>query len=128
MPAASVRKPDGAGSSRTRWAVSARSVEDSGGVTIVPALSGLGAPHWNPDARGVIWGLTRGTTRAHIARAALEAIALQNVDLLGAMEKDRVGAYEGLKTELARLGLRRGDRVIASGKGHEQKMCLGETE
>ena len=60
----------------------ARSVPDSGGVTIVPALTGLGAPHWRPDARGLITGLTRGTTRAHLARAALEAIALQNVDLL----------------------------------------------
>ena len=59
----------------------ARSVPDSGGVTIVPALAGLGAPHWRPEARGLITGLTRGTTKAHIARAALEAIALQNVDL-----------------------------------------------
>jgi glycerol kinase len=66
----------------------ARSVESSDGVVAVPALSGLGAPHWQPDARGVIWGLTRGTTRAHIARAALEGIALQNVDILRAMEND----------------------------------------
>lgn len=54
----------------------------------VPALSGLGAPHWRPEARGLLWGLTRGTTRAHIARAALEGIALQNCDLLAAMEAD----------------------------------------
>src|SRR4029079_4660585 len=66
----------------------ARSVPDSGGVTIVPALTGLGAPHWRSDARGLITGLTRGTTKAHIARAALEAIALQNVDLLAAMQAD----------------------------------------
>ncbi len=66
----------------------ARSVEDSGGVTIVPALAGLGAPHWRPDARGIITGITRGTTRAHIARAALEAIALQNVELVDAMRAD----------------------------------------
>ena len=66
----------------------ARSVPDSGGVTIVPALTGLGAPHWRADARGLITGLTRGTTKAHIARAALEAIALQNVDLLAAMQAD----------------------------------------
>lgn len=66
----------------------ARSVPDSGGVVVVPALAGLGAPHWNPNARGVIWGLTRGTGRAHIARAALEGIALQNRDILEAMEKD----------------------------------------
>jgi glycerol kinase len=66
----------------------ARSVPDSGGVTIVPALTGLGAPHWRADARGLVTGLTRGTTKAHIARAALEAIALQNVDLLTAMQAD----------------------------------------
>jgi glycerol kinase len=66
----------------------ARSVPDSGGVTIVPALTGLGAPHWRSEARGLITGLTRGTTKAHIARAALEAIALQNVDLLAAMQAD----------------------------------------
>ena len=50
----------------------ALTVEDTGGVVFVPALAGLGAPHWNPEARGVIWGLTRGTERGHIARAALE--------------------------------------------------------
>jgi glycerol kinase len=66
----------------------ARAVPDSGGVIIVPALVGLGAPHWRPDARGLITGITRGTTRAHIARAALEAIALQNVDLIEAMQTD----------------------------------------
>ena len=66
----------------------ARTVPDAGGVTMVPALAGLGAPHWRPDARGLIAGLTRGTTRAHLARAALEAIALQNVDLMSAMQAD----------------------------------------
>lgn len=66
----------------------ARSVESSDGVVAVPSLAGLGAPHWNPGARGVLWGLTRGTTRAHIARAVLEGIALQNVDILSAMEQD----------------------------------------
>ena len=66
----------------------ARSVADSAGVVIVPGLAGLGAPHWRPDARGIITGITRGTTRAHIARAALEAIALQNVDLVAAMRAD----------------------------------------
>ena len=54
----------------------------------VPALTGLGAPFWKPEARGCISGLTRGTTRAHIARATLEAMALQNVDILKAMEND----------------------------------------
>jgi glycerol kinase len=66
----------------------AASVPDSGGVVVVPAFAGLGAPHWRPEARGLICGLTRGTTRAHIARATLEGIALQNVDILRAMERD----------------------------------------
>jgi glycerol kinase len=66
----------------------ARSVPDTGGVVLVPALTGLGAPHWRPDARGVLSGITRGTTKAHIARAALEGIALQIYDLLDAMRSD----------------------------------------
>lgn len=66
----------------------ARSVPSSDGVVFVPALVGLGAPHWKPDARGLIAGLTRGTTRAHLARATLEGIALSCADLLDAMEKD----------------------------------------
>lgn len=66
----------------------ASEVADSGGVEFVPALAGLGAPWWDPNARGLICGLTRGSTRAHIARATLEAMALQNVDILRAMEKD----------------------------------------
>jgi glycerol kinase len=66
----------------------ARSVTDSGGVIVVPAFAGLGAPHWRPDARAAITGITRGTTKAHLARATLEGIALQNVDILRAMERD----------------------------------------
>jgi glycerol kinase len=66
----------------------ARSVKDTGGVEFVPALTGLGAPHWKPEARGVICGLTRGTTKAHIARATLESMALQNVDILEVMRKE----------------------------------------
>ena len=66
----------------------AKTVSDSGGVVFVPALAGLGAPHWNPEAKGVIWGMTRGTTKAHLARATLEAIALQNFDLIDAMQDD----------------------------------------
>jgi glycerol kinase len=66
----------------------ARSVSDTGGVEFVPALTGLGAPHWNPEARGLMCGLTRGSTRAHVARATLEAMALQNADILSAMQKD----------------------------------------
>ncbi len=66
----------------------AATVEDTGGVVFVPALTGLGAPHWNAEARGVIWGMTRGTHKGHIARAALEGIAFQNYDILEAMEQD----------------------------------------
>lgn len=66
----------------------ARGVEDNGGVYIVPAFAGLGAPHWNQHARGTIVGITRGTTSAHIARAALESIAFQTMEVLKAMEAD----------------------------------------
>ena len=66
----------------------AQSVPDNGGVYLVPAFAGLGAPHWDAYARGAIFGLTRGATGGHIARAALEAIAFQNADVLAAMEKD----------------------------------------
>jgi glycerol kinase len=66
----------------------ANSVEDTGGVILVPAFTGLGAPHWDPYARGTIVGMTRGTTAAHLARAALESIALQVADLLEAMHGD----------------------------------------
>ncbi|HEX5385211.1 MAG TPA: glycerol kinase GlpK [Gemmatimonadales bacterium] len=69
----------------------ARSVEDTGGVTFVPAFVGLGTPHWEPAARGTITGLTRGTTRAHLARAALEAMAYSSADLLRAMAADGSG-------------------------------------
>jgi glycerol kinase len=63
----------------------AASVPDTGGVFFVPAFVGLGAPYWDPYARGVLVGLTRGTTRAHIARATLDAICLQTCDVVGAM-------------------------------------------
>jgi glycerol kinase len=66
----------------------AASVPDNGGVYLVPAFAGLGAPHWDPFARGTIVGITRGTTAAHIARAALESIAYQVADLLDAMRAD----------------------------------------
>jgi glycerol kinase len=66
----------------------AEKVEHADGVYLVPAFSGLGAPHWDPHARGTMTGITRGTTDAHIARAALEAIAFQSTDLLKAMESD----------------------------------------
>ncbi len=70
----------------------AESVPDSGGVMFVPAFTGLGAPYWNADARGTIVGLTRGSTVAHIARAALESIAFQSAALLQAMSRDAVAA------------------------------------
>jgi glycerol kinase len=63
----------------------ARSVPDSGGVVFVPALTGLGAPDWDPGARGAMFGLTRGTTRAHLVRAALEAIAFEVRDVVDVM-------------------------------------------
>jgi glycerol kinase len=63
-------------------------VPHSDGVVVVPAFSGLGAPHWNPYARGTVFGITRGTTDAHIARATLESIAYQTYDVLKAMESD----------------------------------------
>lgn len=66
----------------------ALSVEDSGGVAFVPALTGLGAPHWDPYARGAVLGVTRGTTAGHIARAALEGIALQVAEVVDAMRED----------------------------------------
>jgi len=77
----------------------ARSVSDSGGVTFVPALTGLGAPHWRPEARGLLCGLDRGVTRSHIARATLEGIALQNADILKAMEADSGVSLSALKVD-----------------------------
>lgn len=75
----------------------AASVTSSEGVVFVPALSGLGAPYWDPEARGLICGITRGTTAAHVARATLEAIAFQVDDLLRAMDQDlKAGGGEGL--------------------------------
>jgi glycerol kinase len=66
----------------------AASVPDNGGVYLVPAFAGLGAPHWDAYARGAMFGLTRGTTAAHLARAALESIAFQSAEVLAAMQKD----------------------------------------
>ncbi|MCW5548963.1 MAG: glycerol kinase GlpK [Opitutaceae bacterium] len=66
----------------------AATVPDNGGVFLVPAFTGLGAPHWDPAARGLITGLTRGSTAGHVARAALESIAYQSADLIGAMQAD----------------------------------------
>jgi glycerol kinase len=77
----------------------AAQVDDSGGVIFVPALTGLGAPHWRPEARGTILGITRGTTKAHLARATLEGIALQIADLSAAMTADRGAPLTLLKVD-----------------------------
>jgi glycerol kinase len=73
----------------------ARSVPDSGGTVFVPALTGLGAPYWDPDARGAMFGLTRGTTRAHLVRAALEAIAFEVRDVADVMAAEAPSPPEG---------------------------------
>jgi glycerol kinase len=78
----------------------AQSVPDAGGVMVVPAFTGLGAPYWKPDARGTITGLTRGTTLAHIARAALDSIAFQSAALLQAMARDAAQGGGAPLTEL----------------------------
>ncbi|OYT88880.1 MAG: glycerol kinase [Burkholderiales bacterium PBB6] len=78
----------------------AESVPDAGGVMFVPAFTGLGAPYWDADARGAIVGLTRGSTVAHIARAALESIAFQSAALLQAMSRDAVAAGSAPVSEL----------------------------
>jgi glycerol kinase len=77
----------------------AASVPDSGGVYFVPALSGLGSPYWDPHARGTIVGLTRGSTKAHLARATLEAIAFQSAELLAAMATDSGIALTELRVD-----------------------------
>ena len=77
----------------------AGSLPDSGGVYLVPAFTGLGAPHWDPDARGAIFGLTRDTGPAHLARAALESVCFQTRDLIAAMEADRGVAIDRLRID-----------------------------
>ncbi len=93
---------DGLGAIRSSAEVQAlaQSVPDSGGVMLVPAFTGLGAPYWNPEARGTMTGLTRGSTLAHIARAALESIAFQSAALLQAMARDAQQAGVAAVTEL----------------------------
>jgi glycerol kinase len=77
----------------------AESVPDTGGVYLVPAFVGLGAPYWDPYARGTLVGLTRGTGRAHLARAALEAIAYQSRDVLDAMAADARAPITSLRVD-----------------------------
>jgi glycerol kinase len=85
--------------SATELEALARRVPDSGGVSFVPALAGLGAPHWDADARGLISGITRGTTRAHLARATLDAIALSVNDVVQAMRDDLGRPIERLRVD-----------------------------
>jgi glycerol kinase len=77
----------------------AETVSDAGGVVLVPAFTGLGAPYWQADARGTMVGLSRGTTMAHIARAALESIAFQSTALLQAMNRDAKQAVAELRVD-----------------------------
>jgi len=77
----------------------AMQVDDAGGVVFVPAFTGLGAPHWRPEARGLLSGVTRSTTSAHIARAVLEGVALQHYDLVVAMEEDTGLKMRSLKVD-----------------------------
>jgi len=77
----------------------AASVPDADGVVVVPAFVGLGAPYWDPHARGAILGITRGTTAAHIARAAVESMAFQTDDLLQAMQRDAAINLTDLKVD-----------------------------
>lgn len=77
----------------------AKTVENNGGVTFIPALSGLGAPHWDPHATGSILGITRGTQKGHLARATLEAIALRTKEIITAMQKDAEITFTSLKVD-----------------------------
>ncbi len=77
----------------------ARQVQDTAGVYVVPAFTGLGAPYWNPYARGIITGLTRGTTKEHLIRATLESLAYQTHDVLEAMEKDANLPFQSLRVD-----------------------------
>ena len=103
----------------------AASVPDSGGVFVVPAFAGLGAPHWDPYARGAVLGLTRGTGRAQICRAVLEAIAFQSADLLACMEKDGGVALQELRVDGGARAAARccSSRPISGRAGHPAEKC-----
>jgi glycerol kinase len=98
------RRPRADQASATEVEGLAASVPDSGGVYLVPAFTGLGAPYWDPHARGALLGMTRGSTRAHIARAALEAIAFQSADLVVAGDGARCGRPLGRAARRWRRG------------------------
>jgi len=120
--------------------VLARSVPDSGGVVMVPAFTGLGAPYWDAEARGALLGLTRGTTRAHVVRATLEAIAHQVTDLLEAMAPSVPGGLGNLRVDggaaandllmelqadFSGRAIVRGDKVEATARGAALLAGLG---
>jgi glycerol kinase len=92
---------DGLGLIRTAAEIEplAAGVADNGGVYLVPAFAGLGAPHWDPYARGILAGLTRGSSAGHLARATLEAIAYQTADILAAMQSDAGIALKELRVD-----------------------------
>jgi glycerol kinase len=102
----------------------ARSVPDSGGVVFVPALVGLGAPHWRPTARGLISGITGGTTKAHLARAVLEGVALQVGDILVAMSQDASTPIAELKVD---GGAARNDLLMQLQADILQTVCVRPT-
>lgn len=118
----------------------AKSVPDTGGVTLVPAFAGLGSPHWDPDARAALLGMTRGTSRAHIARAGLDAIALQCTDLIEAMRRDSGANVPELlvdggaaandylmqrQADLAGLTIRRPQSVESTARGAAAMAAVG---
>lgn len=92
---------DGLGIIKTSFEIEklAREVKSTNGIEFIPALTGLGAPYWLPNVRGIISGITRGTNKNHLARATLEAMALQNVDILKAIEKDLGRSIQNLKVD-----------------------------
>ena len=77
----------------------ALTVEDNGGITFISSLTGIGAPYWNPEAKGGIFGITRGTKQGHIARAALEAIAIRSSEIINEMQKDSGIQFSALKVD-----------------------------
>lgn len=111
----------------------ANSVDDNGGVYMVPAFAGLGAPHWDSSARGTIFGLTRGSNDGHIARAGLEAIAYQNTDVMKSMEKDvgepikvvRVDGGASTNDTMMQFQSDMLDATVVRPKGHDKTTALG---
>jgi glycerol kinase len=95
---------------------------DNGGVYMVPAFVGLGAPYWRSDIRGAVFGLTRGTTKEHFVRAAVESMAYQTRDVLSAMQADSGIELKELRADRCRLSGRSGHRVLAQPRGNSAAM------